>query len=122
MHENSIHDPYTHNPPTNQLSVVMEATHTINERIHSEIANMERENSIHSPSGLNIGDLMNKTDPILQSFLEAATRAKQDQISYRNTRSQPESHKRRLRQFFFEVLANVLCKLPYPYTIAHLAL
>ena len=35
--------------PTNQLSVVME---TINERIHSEIANMERENSIHSPIGL----------------------------------------------------------------------
>ena len=122
VHENTIHDPYTHNPPTNQLSVVMEAAHTINERIHSEIANMERENSIHSPSGLNLGDLMNKSDPILQSFLEAVTRAKRDQIfSNRNTRSQPECHKRKLRQFFFKVLANVLCKLPYPYTIAHLA-
>ena len=105
VHENTIHDPYTHNPPTNQLSVVMEAAHTINERIHSEIANMERENSIHSPSGLNLGDLMNKSDPILQSFLEAVTRAKRDQIfSNRNTRSQPECHKRKLRQFFLKCL------------------
>ena len=82
MHENSIHDIHTHNQPTNQFSVVMEAANIVNQSIHSEIANMERENLIHNPSGFNIGDLMNKTDPLLQSFLEVATRAKRDQIFF----------------------------------------
>ena len=122
MHENSIHDIHTHNQPTNQVSVVMEAANIVNQSIHSETANMERENLIHSPIGFNIGDLMNKTDLLLQSFLEVATRAKRDQVFFEcATRSQGEIHKKQLRQFFLKCML-MYCTNPRTPTPFHILL
>ena len=59
---------------------------------------------IHSPSGFSIDSLMNKTNAILHTFLEAATRAKREQASKTNFKTRPEVHKKRLRQFFIKCL------------------
>lgn len=62
------------NSSDKQVGVIIEAADIINRIIHSEIENMDSEQSIHNPAEFSLDSLISKTDPTLQLFLETATR------------------------------------------------
>ena len=120
MHDNSPYD-LPCDPPCNQvrnednhdrqLQVITEAAHIINEHLHSEIAKMGKNDLLfhHDTSGgFDLENLMNQSDPIIQHFLEVCTCAIREHSRRRtsacSTRSEPENHKKQMRQFFIKCL------------------